>query len=103
MLQKIRDSMLEPFPRKQAPTFSSGKLQDICGIDKQRMNYLLTRELPQGSQAGKGQKRTFTLSESIQWVKATSGKGRERPKGQKGKIVAIANFKGGVSKTTTAM
>ena len=102
-LRQIRDTMLEPFPRKQAPTFNSGKLQGICGIDKQRMNYLLTRDLPQGSQASKGQKRTFSLAESIQWVKATSGKGRERPAGQKGKVIAVANFKGGVSKTTTSM
>lgn len=103
MLKKIRDSMLQPFPRKQAPTFTSGKLQDICGIDKARMNYLLGKDFPQGQQAGKGRQRTFTLEESINWVKGTIGKDKARPKDQLGKVIAVANFKGGVTKTTTSM
>lgn len=105
MLQKIRDSMLQPFPRKQAPTFTSVKVQDICGIDKLRMNYLLTKdkEFPQGDQVAKGRQRTFTLEETIKWVKGTSAKNKQRPMGTPGKVIAVANFKGGVTKTTTSM
>lgn len=103
MLQKIRDSMLQPHPRKQAPTYSSGKVQDICGIDKTRMNYLLTKDFPQGQQAAKGRQRTFTLEETIKWVKGTIAKDKQRPKGMLGKVIAVANFKGGVTKTTTSM
>ena len=103
MLQKIRDSMLQPFPRKQAPSFTSGKVQDICGIDKTRMNYLLGKDFPQGQQAAKGRQRLFSLEDTIKWVKGTSGKDRQRPAGQRGKVIAVANFKGGVTKTTTSM
>ena len=103
MLQKIRDSMLQPFPRKQAPTYSSGKVQSICGIDKTRMNYLLTKDFPQGEQAGKGRQRTFSLEDTIKWVQETSGKHKQRPKNTPGKVIAVANFKGGVTKTTTSM
>lgn len=103
MLQKIRDSMLQPFPRKQSPVFSSGKVQDICGIDKTRMNYLLTKDFPQGQQAAKGRQRNFTLEETIKWVRGTSAKSKQRPAGVNGKVIAVANFKGGVTKTTTAV
>ena len=103
MLTKIRDSMLQPHPRKEPPLFSSGKLQDLCRIDKARMNYLLTKDLPQGHQVAKGRQRMFTLEETMRWVRATSAKDKQRPPDQMGKIIAVANFKGGVTKTTTSM
>ena len=63
MLQKIRDSMLQPFPRKQSPIYPSNKVQALCGIDKTKMNYLLKRgELPLGKQEAPGRMRYFTLA-----------------------------------------
>jgi chromosome partitioning protein len=103
MLQKIRDSMLQPFPRKQSPIYPSNKVQALCGIDKTKMNYLLKRgELPPGKQEAPGRMRYFTLAETIQWVKKTVDIPVRAP-GQKGKIVTVGNFKGGVTKTTTSM
>lgn len=103
MLQKIRDSMLQPHPRKQSPIFPSNKLQNLCSIDKTRMAYLLKKgELPQGRQDAPGRMRHFTLAETIEWAKATL-KPMPRPNGIKGKIITIGNFKGGVTKTTTSM
>jgi chromosome partitioning protein len=103
MLQKIRDSMLQPFPRKQAPTYPSNKVQALCSIDKTKMNYLLKRgELPTGKQEAPGRMRHFTLAETMQWIKKTVDI-PDRAPGQKGKIITIGNFKGGVTKTTTSM
>lgn len=41
MLQKIRDELLEPFPRKVPPMISSARVQEMCGIDTQRMAYAM--------------------------------------------------------------
>lgn len=103
MLDKIRNSMLRPHPRKQPPIFPSNRLQNICGIDKTRMANLLKKgELPPGVQPAPGRMRLFTLAETIEWVKATV-KPPVRPEGIKGKVLTIGNFKGGVTKTTTSM
>ncbi|WP_176331360.1 ParA family protein [Burkholderia vietnamiensis] len=103
MLEKIRTQMLQPFPRKVAPIFPSGKLQELCGIDRARFQYLIKKgELPLGVQEKPNSSRQFTLAETIQWVKAER-KPKPRPAGKPGKVITIGNFKGGVTKTTTSM
>jgi chromosome partitioning protein len=101
MLQKIRNDMLEPFPRKLAPVITSARLQEMCGIDKARMSYVLKKDdsLPQGTQSRPGAPRSFTVAEAIEWVKA-----ERKPIPRKGpaKVLTVANFKGGVTKTTTS-
>lgn len=104
MLKLIRDSMVQPEPHeKRAPTFTSNKVQALCGIDKTKFSTLLkSGKLPEGEQESKGKMRKFTLAETIEWVEATV-KPFKRRKRQKGKIITVANFKGGVTKTTTGM
>jgi chromosome partitioning protein len=103
MLKLIRDSMLQPEPRKEPPVFTSNKVQALCGIDKTKFSTLLKAgKLPQGEQESKGRMRRFTLAETIEWVDATV-KPLKRKRKQKGKIITVANFKGGVTKTTTGM
>ncbi|GAB2875607.1 AAA family ATPase [Paraburkholderia jirisanensis] len=103
MLERIRTQMLQPFPRKVSPTFPSTRLQELCGIDKPRFSYLIKKgELPQGSQQKAGAARHFSLAEVIQWVNAER-RPMQRPAGKDGKVIAIGNFKGGVTKTTTSM
>jgi chromosome partitioning protein len=103
VLDKIRDAMLEPYPRKNAPSFTSATLAGLCGIDKPRVKYLAGKgELPAGTSSGAGRAKFFTLEETITWVKATT-KRPARPDGARARVIAIANFKGGVTKTTTAV
>jgi chromosome partitioning protein len=104
MLQTIRDSMLQPHPRKQAPMFPSTKLAALCEMDKTRFgNTLRKGELPTGQQEAPGRMRYFDLAEVSSWVKATKPSLITRPEGQDGTILCVGNFKGGVTKTTTSM
>ncbi|MEM5398429.1 ParA family protein, partial [Staphylococcus gallinarum] len=72
-------------------------------IDRQRMNYLSRTDsnLPQGT-LRHSRSREFTLEEARVWIGEIAPFAK-RPAGVKGKKLAIGNFKGGVSKTTTAM
>lgn len=103
MLAIVRDSMLQPHPRKVPPEVTTTQLAALCGIDRARINYLISKGgLPEGVAQGAGRGRVFTLSEAQQWVR-TESKILPRPKGKRGKIVVVSNFKGGSTKTTTAM
>ncbi|KVO30526.1 plasmid partition protein A [Burkholderia ubonensis] len=110
MTDELRDQILAPRPRKTAPVFTIGELTDMCGIDRQKINYLVTKEggsLPPGEAHGTGRSRIFTLAEARTWVQQVSnvhqtalvtGQGHHR-----GRVLITANFKGGSCKTTTTM
>ena len=103
MLLDVRESMLAPHPRKRSPVYTTAQVAALCRIDKTRVTYLTTKgELPVGTANGSGKSKEFTLAEARQYV-AAEGPFAARPAGVKGKKIAIGNFKGGVSKTTTAM
>jgi chromosome partitioning protein len=72
-------------------------------MDRKKVNYYWEKQelgLPQGTVLPRT--REFTLVEAREWVKKV-GPFPKRPEGVRGKKIAIGNFKGGVSKTTTAM
>lgn len=106
MLVEVRESMLAPHPRKNAPVYTTAQVASLCRIDRQRANYYLSSrsdlDLPTGTLRGKGSSREFTLAEARTWIDKVAPY-TKRPAGAKGKKIAIGNFKGGVSKTTTAM
>lgn len=112
-LEKITDELREqitaPEPRKEPPTFTSTQVAAMCGIDRNRFNYLASRDpntLPAGEGAGNRRTRTYTLVEAREWVRQVADFPKT-PLDTKGigaaKVLLSANFKGGSTKTTSAM
>jgi chromosome partitioning protein len=103
MVNQIRSRMLAPNAIKNPPVFSSSQLAALCGIDKGQVAYRISKgDLPAGQLNDKGSRREFSLAEARIWVQQYRASNL-RPNGARAITVAIGNFKGGVSKTTTAM
>lgn len=103
MVEQIRGRLLAPESRKIAPTYSTAQIAALCGVDKAHVNYRVSKgDLPSGKLTPSGGKREFTLAEARVWAQVYR-QDKMRPKGQRAICMAIANFKGGVSKTTSAM
>jgi len=103
MMEVLRGTLLAPGNEKSAPPVSSTRLAALCGIDKAKLAYRVTRaDLPVGRVTATGGLREFTLEEARTWTRSFRTD-RMRPKGQKGVVLASSNFKGGSNKTTTAM
>ncbi len=104
ILEKIRDHILSPEPRKVPPLFSSVSLSALCEINKARFTYLLSKgDLPTGQSQSQGRSRQFTLAEVQEWVRKTAKRFVRRPAGTPAVVIVVANFKGGSTKTTTCM
>jgi len=105
MMAAVRQKMLDPHPRKHAPTYSLAQVAELCKIEKSKAAYYVsnnTFKLPTGTTSGRNNKREFTLVETQEWIKHFSPFGK-RPEMCAAIKAAIANFKGGVTKTTTTM
>ncbi len=101
-LESLRAKMLEPHPRKRAPTFTGAQLAALCGIDPSQIRYLAGRgDLPAGTHEGAGKRRYFTLADTRAWIAKLSSI-PPRPPGARAATIAVVNFKGGSTKTTAA-
>lgn len=101
MMPQIREAMLAPKGSKAVPNLSVSQLAVLCGVDKAKVSYRLTRnDLPAGSM--NGNRREWTMEEAMPWVRALRSE-HLRPAGAAGITVTVANFKGGVAKTTSAV
>lgn len=101
MMGQIRSAMLPPTSQKRAPSVSTAQMAELCEVDKSKINYRLTRgDLPGGSM--QGNRREWSMGEALQWVRAFR-EAHLRPKAAAGLTITVANFKGGVAKTTTAV
>src|SRR5262245_21662728 len=69
ILQDVREHMLAPHPRKNPPVYSGAQVAALCGIDRARLNYLVSRgELPSGTVEGPRKSRHFTLKETRECI-----------------------------------
>ena len=103
MMEQIRAAMLAPTARKTAPLFNLSQLAAMCDAEKGSISHRIGRgDLPAGRLNEAGSRREFTLAEARTWVREFRQEAL-RPAGAEAVTIAIGNFKGGVSKTTTAV
>ncbi|ABM96857.1 ParA family protein [Methylibium petroleiphilum] len=101
VVQRVRKAMLAPNAKKQAPTFGTAHMAAIVGLDPKHIDYRAKKgDLPPGQTAS--HRRAFTLSDVRAWSRELR-KSKLRPEGAEAVTIATANFKGGVTKTTTAV
>lgn len=102
-LTELRNILLEPWPRKQAPMVSGPRVAKLAGIAPDRINYLVKRgDIAPGTVKGNGRTREYTLAEAQDIVRKVSGK-KYRPPTSGAFSISVGNFKGGVGKTTNAV
>ena len=103
MMSEVRGALLAPENRKTPPTFNATQLAALCDVDRNQIIYRIGKgDLPIGKINEGGNRREFTLEEVLPWIREYRAK-QLRPKGAEAVCIAVANFKGGVGKTTTAM
>lgn len=103
IVSQVRGRMLAPNSRKNPPVFNASQLSALCEVDKSQITYRSGKgDLPAGTVNATGSRREFSLVEARAWVRAYRS-GSLRPSTGRAMTIAIGNFKGGVSKTTTAM
>jgi len=104
ILAKVRKRMLNPGSVKQSPRFSPAQLGSLVNLDTRQVDYRAKKggTLPSGGRNSSGTRREFMLEEVRQWSRELRGS-RMRPAGAEAITIAVANFKGGVTKTTTAV
>lgn len=103
IMNAVRGALLKPDTEKAPPTFNATQLASLCNVDRNQIVHRLNkRDLPTGQLNSSANRRTFTLAESLEWVRTYRAKAL-RPEGADAVCISVANFKGGVGKTTTCM
>ena len=103
MMDQVRTAMLNPTSRKKDLAINLSQLAGYCGVEKGTIIHRAKKgDLPEGRLNSNGSRREYTLSEAQTWIRAYRGD-KLRPSGAEAITISIANFKGGVGKTTTAM
>lgn len=102
LVDRVRHALLAPTARKTAPSFGTAQMMAIQGLDAKQVDYRAKKgDLPAGSMPSSS-RRVFSLQDVRAWSRVLRSN-RMRPEGAEAITIAIENFKGGVSKTTTAI
>ena len=104
ILARVRKAMLAPNVVKEPPRFSPAQLGALVNLDTRQVDYRARKggSLPAGGLNTAGTRREFQLTEVRKWTRELRSS-RLRPAGAEAITIAVANFKGGVTKTTTAV
>ena len=104
ILARVRKAMLAPNVVKEPPRFSPAQLGALVNLDTRQVDYRARKggSLPAGGLNTAGTRREFQLTEVRKWTRELRAS-RLRPAGAEAITIAVANFKGGVTKTTTAV
>lgn len=104
ILAKVRKAMLAPNAQKEPPRFSPVQLGALVNLDSRQIDYRAKKggSLPAGGLNLAGTRREFSLQDVRKWTRELRAS-RMRPASAEAITVAVANFKGGVTKTTTAV
>lgn len=106
VLQQARERIHRPDHKKHPPRFSTAKLGGIVGLDRSQVQTRLAsipgaapHALPVGTMHRR--RRSFSLDELQLWARHYR-QAFMRPAGAPAFVLALAHFKGGSGKTTTA-
>ena len=100
VLESTRSAMLAPTSDKIPPEFSATQVAELCDVDRSTITRLSKAgKIPTGRT--EGNRIVYTLEETINTVQHVRAKELRDDKKTDGVVIAVAIFKGGVSKTTT--
>jgi chromosome partitioning protein len=103
MVEKVRRTVLAPTAKKLPPLLYQKDLYELCDLERGAFVYRLkaSPELPQGTTLP-NRRIEFSLAEARKVVRELRAS-KLRPAYCEAVVISVANFKGGVGKSTTAM
>jgi len=104
MMQAVKQYVFSPEKRKKPPRYSASEVSNLCGKTYQQLYGHLRRNPAMEAMGQKtGNRMTYSLKETRQIVNSFRPLSKNRVKRPYALTIAITNFKGGVTKTTTSV
>ena len=101
VVQNARTTMLSPTSKKTAPVFTTVELAQMIGVDRQKIAYAAKKgQIPQAMKVGS--KLAWSLEDAQACARFFRPEMMRDASKSAGVVITVANFKGGVAKTTTA-